>query len=818
MNTPIDNRITKDMKYIALYWALGFEEIEPDIFVKKYGSTSCTISAKLGIATFDKGITIINSYGLKLNTHKSFVVLECIDRLLSLGYPASTIIVDLDNEFDVYCGNSYIRCVEWGLDMNPNSIPNPKKEGSYLSILYSSRLYSGLIDRKEIIKNGDETIYDFGFFESRFGDLKLSVLSKPYKLNGFEIVGDEAVSYDGNEKVVIVPDGVRKLASSLFWDNQIIEEVICPDSVEELGGDLFYNCRNLKRFTIGKNVVSMGDNPFAGCPDLELNNQSTEFEYKEYVLIGKKDGVIYCSIKKQGEYIIPDGIKLIGKHAFYMCDKLTKVVIPSSLIHMKNFPFSGCKSLTLENHSRFYEIDGSVVYSRNKEVIGCLCSCKTSELVIKNGTERICRNSFYSCNGIKKLILPKSLKVIGYNPFVQCGDIEFVSNSPEFVVDNGILFNKDKTKIICCPRNKAVGDFVMPESVNVLERSAFSGCDFMTSIDLKNVSTIGKSCFTNCNSLRNIFVPDWVTYIGEWAFAHCSSLEKVSIYKDTFLDKNPLENTKAFLEVRKSRGNYIIESDNLYSLKGIQDSLNGKVDSILIDPPYNSNISYIGYKDSGFNDGWINFIKDRIILARKLLTKNGFLVINIDEGERDELFDLCKTIFLEGCVSLYKWKKINPFFDKNRIVLNPNKKQTPYEYIIICKNTLESKLNSIKQPYIDGDKLMEKDSKVPAIFDCFGTTSSAKDEMQEIFGDRTYFSTPKPLKLMKELVRATTNKNSIVIDFFAGSGTTGDAVDSLNKEDKGNRSFILISNSENNICKNVTVERLNKRNIDFHFQ
>ena len=71
---------------------------------------------------------------------------------------------------------------------------------------------------------------------------------------------------------------------------------------------------------------------------------------------------------------------------------------------------------------------------------------------------------------------------------------------------------------------------------------------------------------------------------------------------------------------------------------------------------------------------------------------------------------------------------------------------------------------------------------------------------------------------MKELVRATTNKNSIVIDFFAGSGTTGDAVDSLNKEDKGNRSFILISNSENNICKNVTVKRLNKRHIDFHFQ
>ena len=47
MNTPIDNRITKDMKYIAFVLGLRFEEIEPDIFVKKYGSTSCTISAKL---------------------------------------------------------------------------------------------------------------------------------------------------------------------------------------------------------------------------------------------------------------------------------------------------------------------------------------------------------------------------------------------------------------------------------------------------------------------------------------------------------------------------------------------------------------------------------------------------------------------------------------------------------------------------------------------------------------------------------------------------------------------------------------------------
>ena len=52
----------------------------------------------------------------------------------------------------------------------------------------------------------------------------------------------------------------------------------------------------------------------------------------------------------------------------------------------------------------------------------------------------------------------------------------------------------------------------------------------------------------------------------------------------------------------------------------------------------------------------------------------------------------------------------------------------------------------------------------------------------------------------------TTDKNSVVMDFFAGSGTVGHAVMDLNKEDGGTRTFILVSNNESNICKNVTVK------------
>lgn len=72
------------------------------------------------------------------------------------------------------------------------------------------------------------------------------------------------------------------------------------------------------------------------------------------------------------------------------------------------------------------------------------------------------------------------------------------------------------------------------------------------------------------------------------------------------------------------------------------------------------------------------------------------------------------------------------------------------------------------------------------------------------------FSFPKPSKLISFLVKATTysNKNCTVLDFFAGSGTTGHAVAQLNKEDGGNRKYILCTNNENNICEEVTYKRL----------
>ncbi|WP_318025465.1 site-specific DNA-methyltransferase [Mycoplasmopsis phocirhinis] len=74
------------------------------------------------------------------------------------------------------------------------------------------------------------------------------------------------------------------------------------------------------------------------------------------------------------------------------------------------------------------------------------------------------------------------------------------------------------------------------------------------------------------------------------------------------------------------------------------------------------------------------------------------------------------------------------------------------------------------------------------------------------------FTNPKPVELIKWIINIHPNKNARVLDFFAGSGTTGHAVLELNKEDGGNRTFTLVTNNENNIAQDVTYERLYRIN------
>lgn len=266
--------------------------------------------------------------------------------------------------------------------------------------------------------------------------------------------------------------------------------------------------------------------------------------------------------------------------------------------------------------------------------------------------------------------------------------------------------------------------------------------------------------------------------------------------------------------------NLIIESDNLIAMQNLLSAYEGKIDVMPIDPPYNTEIEYIEYKDGNYDNGWGNFMQERLEVAYKLLSNNGVMFIHIDENELLSLTMLCGKIFGAKNIFTMVWKKTNERFDKNRKekLLESGIRRT-HEYVLLCfKDRDNTTLNLIKQPVWNDKEYVEIEKPLETVIDDLGTTSSAKDELELLLGDRTIFSTPKPVKLIKEFIRAATDKDSIVLDFFAGSGTTGHATMDLNKEDGGNRKFILITNNESNICRKVTIPRIQKAIEEFDYK
>ena len=141
---------------------------------------------------------------------------------------------------------------------------------------------------------------------------------------------------------------------------------------------------------------------------------------------------------------------------------------------------------------------------------------------------------------------------------------------------------------------------------------------------------------------------------------------------------------------------------------------------------------------------------------------------------------------------------------------------------IVCfKDRANTTLTPVMQPYLDGNVIKERLQPLETVIDFMGTTTSAKDELAELLGDRMLFATPKPVKMIKEFIRSSGKTDAIVMDFFAGSGTTGHATLELNHEDGGNRRFILITNNESDICRRVTIPRvkaaMRKCNISDNF-
>ena len=306
------------------------------------------------------------------------------------------------------------------------------------------------------------------------------LLKAPYELNGtysikegVRIICDEAFSGCRSLTGIVIPESVISIGDGAFFFCRFLSGIVISNSVASIGDSAFEGCSSLEYISLPKSVICLNGNPFFNWNG-KLDCLSPNFIYEDDVLFNKdKSKIISFRNQAVKSYIIPSSVTSIGDSAFAGCSSLSNIAIPSSVASIGDSAFEGCSSL-------------------------------------------------------EYISLPKSVICLNGNPFFNWnGKLDCLS--PNFIYEDDVLFNKDKSKIISF-RNQTVISYIIPDSVTSIGDRAFSGCSFLFGIVIPNsVTSIGDRTFCGCSFLTEVDIPDSVTSIGNGAFYDCNSLRSVVI-------------------------------------------------------------------------------------------------------------------------------------------------------------------------------------------------------------------------------------------------------------------------------------------------
>ena len=177
------------------------------------------------------------------------------------------------------------------------------------------------------------------------------------------------------------------------------------------------------------------------------------------------------------------------------------------------------------------EIDGKSVTSiGNRAFNGCT---SLTSITIPNSVTEIGSGAFSSCTSLTSIKIPDSVMQIGDYVFVGCTnliEIQVETDNKFYSSDKGVLFNKNKTEIICYPAGIKDTIYLIPSSVTSIGKRAFQNCSNLINIKIPDrVSYIGSIAFADCTSLTSITIPNSVTSLGNSAFSGCASLTSITI-------------------------------------------------------------------------------------------------------------------------------------------------------------------------------------------------------------------------------------------------------------------------------------------------
>lgn len=253
--------------------------------------------------------------------------------------------------------------------------------------------------------------------------------------------------------------------------------------------------------------------------------------------------------------------------------------------------------------------------------------------------------------------------------------------------------------------------------------------------------------------------------------------------------------------------NLIIKGNNLLGLTSLLEKYESQIQLIYIDPPFNTEKDYFEYNDRFNHSTWLTFMKNRLVIAKRLLKQDGSILVHLDFNESHYAKVLLDEVFGNECFkNNIVWCYTGPSGTTSFL---PRK----HDDILFYGNSENIKFN---QPYVKHKSGVHNTGQV------FGKTESSDDFKEkaeeqgkkledwwdDIYSTDRYrselldFSGQKPEKLLRRIIEMTTDEGDIVLDYHLGSGTTAAVAHKLG------RRYIGIEQMEGQI--DIELDRLQK--------
>lgn len=361
-----------------------------------------------------------------------------------------------------------------------------------------------------------------------------------------------------------LPDSLKSIGERAFFGCIGISDLKLPKSLGSIGMFAFENCTGLKSISVPNSAVTMQaikspGSVFFGCTGVTSLNAPESIP-----------GIDYSKIT---EFTVSDGVERIGP---WFGSALEKVTIPSSATVIEANAFSECyeslKKVYIKgsNPHSYGDIFGKaeIIYIEDtndaasdweytaveKEAWIKKYKGSAQEVAIPDEIDGYTVTQIYGdaigsfasaleSPNIKKIIIPKTVRIIGVESFRGCTGLMNITVDPKnpcYSSRDGIVYRDDpieidknennkKTQIAVFPMGRN-GSFTIPDFVTSIEVSAFANCAGLTDITIPDsVERIGYHAFKGCTGIKSIAIPNGVDEIGDNVFKDCTSLVSVAV-------------------------------------------------------------------------------------------------------------------------------------------------------------------------------------------------------------------------------------------------------------------------------------------------